>query len=137
MYLESTATPSGTLAPVMKRWLTPLPLRLARPIVPVLLLAQYTYLELTATPSGTLAPVMRRWLTPVPLRLARPIVLLLELAQQTYALTCAPDELLLPPLHAASKVIPAAAVARVNACRRPSRLPQDASFIRQPPGFSG
>src|ERR1035441_1548692 len=52
MYVELTATPSGTLAPVMKRWLTPLPLRFARPIVPVLLLAQYRYLELAATPPG-------------------------------------------------------------------------------------
>ena len=46
-----------------KRWLTPVPLRLARPIVPVALLAQYTYLELTATPTGPLTPVMKGWLT--------------------------------------------------------------------------
>jgi hypothetical protein len=39
MYLELTVTPSGWMAPVMNRWLTSLPSRSARPIVPVALLA--------------------------------------------------------------------------------------------------
>src|SRR5215469_1931041 len=80
MWRAFTTTPAGTLAPVMKSWLTPVPSRLALPMVlptvPVRF-AQKMWWAFTATPAVSLAPVMKLRLTSEPSRLASAIVSLL------------------------------------------------------------
>jgi hypothetical protein len=69
-----TATPSGSVAPVMKLWFAPPPSWSARPIVLPSWLVQKMCSSSTATPAALLAPVMKFASGLLPSAFTRPIV---------------------------------------------------------------